>query len=87
MDYNKWIAEATNKTKQLHANTTFVLKDLFDGIKWNELAPGNKLSFGRRFKNKVDNGEIPNVICIGKAQNNSTLYQKTAVRNDTIQVL
>lgn len=78
MDYNEWIEKAANKTKKLPTNTTFVLKDLFDGIKWNELERGDKLSLGRRFKHEVENGHIPNVICIGKADNNSTQYEKTA---------
>lgn len=77
MDYEPWINLAISKTGALRKGTEFVLKDLFDGVKWNELSGGEKREFGRRFKHLVNKGLIPNVICIGKANNNSTCYRRT----------
>ena len=76
MDYEKWLFEAISKTGTLLPNTVFVLKDLFDGVKWNTLSPGERREFGRQFKYKVTRGLIPNVEYIGKAQNNSSQYIK-----------
>ena len=48
---------------------------------------GDRLNFGRYFKNKVLNGKIPNVSYIGKAENNSALYQKEKEKcNETVDL-
>ena len=71
MDYEKWINEAISKTGALPTNTVFVLRDLFDGVKWNTLTNGERREFGRQFKIKVNRGLVPNVEYQDKAQNNS----------------
>lgn len=78
MDYTEWLEIAVDKIKTLPINTTFVLKDLFDGIKWGELDRGDKSSFGKYFKNAVIDNDIPNVVYSGKAGNNSSQYEKIA---------
>lgn len=76
MNYDLWINLAISKTGGLKRGAVFCLKDLFDGIKWKELENGEKRELGRQFKIKVKQGMIPDIVHIGKAQNNSALYRK-----------
>lgn len=76
MDILFWMNNAISKTGQIEFNSEFCLKDLFDGVIWNSLAKGERLSFGRFFKNEVISGHVPNIIYIGKSQNNSAKYKK-----------
>lgn len=78
MNYESWINKAISKTGCLAVDTTFVLKDLFDGVEWNKLSGGEKREFGRRFKHAVTTNMIPSVILDGKSANGSTKYRKTA---------
>ena len=71
-----WINRAISKTGALSFGTTFLLKDVFDGIEWNRFSSGDKRDFGRQFKFNVKRGFVPNVIYVGKAQNNSAVYRK-----------
>lgn len=68
--------KAISKTGEISNNSEFKLKDLFDGVEWNSLPVGNRHSFGRCFKNEVLEGHIPNVLYVGKSQNNSAIYRK-----------
>ena len=76
MDYNCWINKAIKKTSELTTGREFLLKDLFDGVEWNAIPKGNRMGFGRVFKNEVLEGNIPNIIYIGKEKNNSAKYRK-----------
>lgn len=76
MDYDLWINKAIMKIGELSVDTKFVLKDLFSGVEWNELARGEKTNLGRKFKVNVDNKTIPNVIVIDSPKGTSTTYKK-----------
>lgn len=76
MDNLKWMDRAKSRLSKIGENTEFFLKDLFDGVEWNALTVGERLGFGRFFKNEVLEGRVPNVEFIGKAQNNSARYKK-----------
>ena len=76
MNYEIWINMAISKTGGLASGTCFVLKDLFDGIKWSELSNGEKRELGRQFKIQVNRGMVPSVVYERKAQNNSAIYRK-----------
>ncbi len=76
MDYERWINEAISATGALHLNMTFLLKDLFDGVRWNTLKPGERRELGRQFKIKVVRNLVPNVKYLDKADNNSARYIK-----------
>ena len=76
MDNLLWMRKATEIISHLKNNNEFLLKDLFDGIEWNNLSKGDRLSFGRYFKNEVIEGNVHHVTYIGKAQNNSAKYRK-----------
>ena len=47
MDYERWLNEAIAATGALHQNMTFLLKDLFDGVRWRTLQPGERRELGR----------------------------------------
>lgn len=76
MDYDLWLNKAKKKIENLSSERQFLLKELFQGTEWNELSRGEKLSFGRYFKNAVNDGTISDVFYIGKADNNSAKYKK-----------
>ena len=76
MDIEKWKQKAINEIKTVPISHIFILKDLFDGIEWSTLPKGDKLSFGKVFKNEVMDGRIPGVVYIGKASNNSAQYKR-----------
>ena len=76
MDYNELLTKATEHIDTIQSNEVFFVKDLFRGTEWNELKRGEKLGFGKHFKNAIMNGMISNVEYIGKADNNSAQYRK-----------
>lgn len=76
MDINLWMNKAQESIEKMPINTTFLAKDLFEGAEWNGLEKGERLHFGREFKNAVKEGKFPGIIYTGKAQNNSAQYTK-----------
>ena len=76
MNTEAWMEKALISIEKLETGTSFVLKDLFNGAQWNQLAKGDRLYFGRFFKNKAIGGLIPNIKYVGKAPNNSAVYIK-----------
>lgn len=74
MDYNLWINKAVMKIGALEKGKEFTLKNLFAGIEWDELKTGEKRSFGRFFKNEVNDKKIPDIV-ITEATNVTT-YKK-----------
>ena len=76
MDTLIWMNRAISKTGGIEDGTVFFLKDLFDGVEWKSLSIGERLGFGKIFKNEVIEGHVPNVRYAGKAQNNSAMYMK-----------
>lgn len=76
MAYTSWMTNAIYKIGSLPAGTEFFLKDLFDGVEWQKMPKGDRLSFGKDFKKEVLGGLVPNTSYIGKADNNSAKYIK-----------
>lgn len=76
MNTELWIGKARESIERMANGTVFVAKDLFEGYEWNALSRGDKLSFGRTFKNSVTNGTFAGVRYLGKRDNNSTEYIK-----------
>lgn len=76
MDYDELIEMALYRLTEVRFGQVFVLKDLFEGYFWNQLSKGDRLGFGKYFKNKVALQQIPYVRHIGKAKNNSAQYIK-----------
>lgn len=76
MDYNDLLAEASESIADTPVGSTFFVKELFNGTRWNELAKGDKLDFGKFFKEAATDNRISGVEFIGKAGNNSARYRK-----------
>lgn len=76
MDYTGLLERAGRRISAIPSGQVFLAKDLFPGTEWNQLQKGEKLSFGRQFKNAVLDEKFPGVVYIGKAENNSAKYQK-----------
>ena len=76
MDYLAWMDKTRRKIESLSVSTEFCLKDLFEGTQWCQLSVGERLNFGKYFKNEVLEGNVSNISYIGKAPNNSAKYRK-----------
>ncbi len=87
MDIGEWKAKALIAIEKIPPGTNFMVKDLFEGIDWNSLTKGDRLSFGRYFKNAVKENVISDVGYIGKATNNSAIYIKRGgEKNETVNM-
>ena len=76
MDYNQLLQKAVERIASYPTNKIFVVKDIFTGIEWDELKPGEKRYFGQYFSNAYKDGKIIDIIYLGKMKNNSAKYQK-----------
>ncbi|MCD7760828.1 MAG: single-stranded DNA-binding protein [Clostridiales bacterium] len=76
MDTNLWLYKAKKTINDMPVHKEFFVKELYEGVEWNELSKGDRLNFGKFFKNAVMDGKIHGIIYIGKAANNSALYRK-----------
>ena len=76
MNTELWMGKARESINRMTPGTPFVVKDLFQGVEWNDLPRGDKLSFGKFFKNAVDSGQLAGVRFAGKRANNSASYIK-----------
>lgn len=78
MDYEKLLEHAKDYIqKELKPGTAFEVKQLFNGTVWETLGGGERRGFGLYFSNAVKSGRIKNVIRVGRAKNNHTVYQKS----------
>lgn len=73
MSYEEEMTAALLKVGSLRDGEEFVVKDLFDGVAWNRFEIGQRLNIGRNFKSRVESGQIPGVVLMGKRPNNSAL--------------
>lgn len=76
MNTELWMGRARESIQKLETGTPFALKDLFEGVEWRKLEKGDRLGFGKYFKNAVLSGTVSHVEYIGKLQNNSASYRK-----------
>ena len=77
MDFESLFKEALISIGSVKLNSIFVLRNLFEGHRWDSYSKGDRLYFGKFFKRKVLQGNVPGVKYVGKAPNNSAQYQKT----------
>ena len=76
MNIELLMGKARESINKVSIGDIFVVKDLFEGYEWNELPKGDKLSFGRAFKDAVQSGRVSGVRYVGKRTNNSAEYIK-----------
>lgn len=74
MDIDEWMDKAKSTISKMEIGNKFVVKDLFEGVEWNNLNRGDRLFFGKHFKNQVSEDKISRVRYIGKLANNSSQY-------------
>ena len=70
------LGKARESIKKLERDKHFVVKDLFEGTEWNDLSRGDKISFGKIFKNEVVSGKYSDVEYVERRKNNSSEYKK-----------
>lgn len=77
MDYQELKEQALNSIhSKIQTDQIFVLRDLFLGADWEGMSSGDRRSFGRFFSNEVNEGKIPSIEKVKKANNNHTRYRK-----------
>lgn len=75
MNYDAWIKKAIERIEtKVKYSDPFILKDLFEGVEWKELSPGECRQLGIRFSNEVKDGNIKNIKKLERAKNNSARY-------------
>lgn len=82
MDYELLMMESRKKIGCIAYGNIFVVKDLFDGAEWNAIPKGNRIAFGKYFKNEVLDGKIPEIMYHCKAKNNSAQYKKIEITEE-----
>lgn len=74
MDTQLWMENAKRTIQSLSPRTEFEVKDLFQDVEWKTLSNGDRIKFGKDFKNEVTDGRISGVQYLGKKKNNHANY-------------
>lgn len=70
---NELLAEATRELEKLQSGETFIVKDLFQGIRWNRFPRSERILLGTLFLNYVK-AERPDIKPTGKNGANQQKY-------------
>lgn len=70
---NELLAEATEELEKLQSGETFIVKDLFQGIRWNRFPRSERILLGTLFLNYVK-AERPDIEPTGKNGANQQKY-------------
>lgn len=76
MSYEEEMTAGVVKGWLFEGRRGFVSKGSFCGVAWNRFEIGQRLNIGRNFKSRVESGQIPGVVLMGKRPNNSAYYKK-----------
>lgn len=76
INYDILFSKALMAAGTLPSGKVFLVKELFQTDEWASISRGDKLNFGRLFKNKVESGMVPDVEYCGKAASHSAQYKK-----------
>ncbi len=77
MDFRKLLEEAQLSIKtKVKVGRPFEVKELFDGVKWNSLSKGDRISFGKLFANEYREGNIKGIKMLPRGNNSHTRYTK-----------
>ena len=78
MDYAYMMGKALSSVKsKVKMNQKFEVKDLFEGCEWEKISKGDRIKFGKYFKNEVSENHVPGVRYSEKEKNNHALYIRT----------
>lgn len=75
MDFNIWMERAKAKIARLQNGSSFKVKQLFEGVEWEALRKGDRIQFGKYFKNEVELGRVRGVVFVGRGVDNSAQYR------------
>ena len=76
MGFDFMLEEIQQTIDEIPKGQIFYAKSLIKGAEWDTLTRGDKLKFGKWFKQRVNQSIIVSVRYCGKADNNSALYEK-----------
>lgn len=76
MNINELLEKAKINSKHLPKKKQFVLKELFEGYEWESIPKGERIIFGKIFKNQVLEGKIKDVRFVERKKNNHSKYEK-----------
>lgn len=77
MDYELLMSKALIAIKEkVEFNKPFEAKHLFDGIEWESLSKGDRISFGKYFANAIKDNRVTNVKRIERGKDNHARYIK-----------
>lgn len=76
MNYEQMIRKASQTIGTLSVGDRFETNQLFKGTEWTNIPKGDRILFGKQFKNDVKSGNVPNVIFVGRKKNNHSEYEK-----------
>lgn len=79
MDFDALEKEAVLALGKIPLGQVFLVRDLFEGYRWEAISNGNRRDFGKHFKRRMEIGAIQGLKYAGKAQNGSAKYIKTEV--------
>ncbi len=76
MNKHTWLEEAKNRIEKLPQGKVFEVKELFNGIEWNELNAKEKQSFGRFFSSAYNDGKLNNIERVENVNKGANRYRK-----------
>lgn len=76
MGFDFMLEEIQQTVDEIPHGQIFYAKSLLKGAEWESLPKGDRLKFGKWFKQRVAQSLIVSVQYYGKAENNSALYKK-----------
>lgn len=74
MNNNEWFEKAKKSIELLPFDNVFTLPNLLNTSGWETLSRGERINFGKYFKNKVLNNNLPDIILI--SNNGTAKYRK-----------
>lgn len=74
MNNNEWFEKAKKSIESLPYENVFKLSELLNASGWEKLSKGERINFGKYFKNEVLNNNIPEIILI--SNNGTAKYRK-----------
>ena len=76
MNKHEWLEEAVNRIDKLPHGKVFEIKELFNGIEWNELNAKEKQGFGRFFSSAYNDEKINNIERVNNHNKGANRYKK-----------
>lgn len=76
MDMQLWLERAIAKIATMPSGKEFEIRNLFYEVDWEALPKGDRIRFGKFFKNEVSDGRVTGIRYKEKNKNNHAKYIK-----------